>query len=195
MNVGFVRTGRARMVGLIGTAALVATGFGFSVSAQDEDPTAGGHPAHIHVGTCQELDPNPLVPLNNVTTVLVGDDNDELPASEDIRGAIGAPQVEYSLSDGDEVELEGGFDALLETSHAINIHESVENIQTYIACGTIGGVVTDDVVMVALYPQNDSGYNSVARISKDGDNDLDVEIFLAPPAVEDVPEVEATPNA
>ena len=196
MSIRWLEGAKVRAVGVIGAGALIATGvLGAGVYAQDEDPVVVGHPAHIHVGTCQDLDPNPLVPLKDVTTVLVGDDEDEAPTSEDIRGAIGAPQVEYSLSEGDDYQLDGGFDALLETSHSINIHESADNIQNYIACGTIGGVVKDDVVLVALYPQNDSGYNGVARIEKDGDDGLKVEIYLAPPAIEGAQETEATPAA
>ena len=34
------------------------------------DGATGGHPAHIHKGTCQELEPNPEYPLNDVDLTL-----------------------------------------------------------------------------------------------------------------------------
>jgi len=193
MRIGIMRAARPRVVGLVGAAALVATGFGFTVSAQDDEPAVAGHPAHVHVGTCAELDPNPLVPLTDVTVPLVGDDNDQAPTSEDIRGALDQPLVETSTSDDLDTDVE--FDQLFETSHAINIHESAENIGNYIACGDIGGVVTNDEAFVPLYTQNDSGYFGVAKISKDGDG-FDIDIYLAQPqSPTAAPDGEATPAA
>ncbi len=176
--------GHQRLLGLVVIAAIVALGFGFRTSAQD-DPTVPAdelraHPAHIHNGTCAELDPNPLVPLSDVIVPLVGDDEDQAPASEDIMGAIDQPLVEISKTDSDDVDAEVTFEELFEASHAINVHASAEDIQTYIACGDIGGVVQDDTVYVPLYPQNDSGYFGIAKIAKDGDK-FDVEIYLAQP--------------
>ncbi len=184
---------RPRMIGLVGAAALVATGLmGLSASAQD-DAVVAGHPAHVHSGTCAELDPNPLVPLADVTVPLVGDDEDQAPTSEDIKGAIDQPLVEVSFND--ELDTDVTFDQLFETSHAINLHESAENIQNYIACGDIGGVVADDEVFVPLYTQNESGYFGIAKISKDGDG-FDLDIYLAQPqSPSAAPDGEATPDA
>ncbi len=193
MRIGIMRAARPQVLGLVGAAALVATGFGFTVSAQDDEPVVAGHPAHIHVGTCAELDPNPLVPLTDVTVPLVGDDNDQAPTSEDIRGALDQPLVEISTSD--DLDTDVTFDELFETSHAINLHESAENIGNYIACGDIGGVVADDEAFVPLYSQNDSGYFGVAKITKDGDG-FDVDIYLAQPqSPTAAPEGDATPAA
>lgn len=184
---------KVRVLGMVGAGALLATGvLGTGALAQDEEPAVMGHPAHIHSGTCDDLDPNPLVPLDDVTVPLVGDDEDQAPTSEDIRGAIDQPLVE--ISNSDEIETDVTFDQLFETSHAINVHESAENIQNYIACGDIGGVVADDEVYVPLYTQNDSGYFGIAKISKDGDG-FDVEIMLAQPQETGSPESEATPSA
>jgi hypothetical protein len=182
---------RLRVVGLVVAGALLATGaMGSGVLAQDEEPVVG-HPAHVHAGTCAELDPNPLVPLNDVTVPMVGDDDDQAPTSEDIKGAIDQPLV--LVSENDDLDTDVTFDQLFETSHAINVHESAENIDNYIACGDIGGVVADDEVYVPLYTQNDSGFFGIAKISKDGDG-FDVEITLAQPR-DGGPEAEATPSA
>lgn len=182
---------KVRVLGMVGAGALLATGvLGSGVLAQDDAPVVG-HPAHIHAGTCAELDPNPLVPLNDVTVPLVGDDEDQEPTSEDIKGAIDQPLV--LVSENDDLDTDVTFDQLFETSHAINVHESAENIDNYIACGDIGGVVADDEVYVPLYTQNDSGFFGIAKISKDDDG-FDVEITLAQPR-DGGTEAEATPAA
>ena len=165
---------RAAVVGFVAAALVALTGVG---GARAQDSPVAGHPAHIHAGTCADLDPNPLAPLKDVTGVLLGDDNDETPTGEDVKGAINAPLMEYSES----TEIEAPFDDLLATSHAINVHESAENIDNYIACGDIGGVVKDDTVLVGLYEQNGTGYSGVAIVQKNGDDKVDVTIYLVPP--------------
>src|SRR5215211_5508376 len=56
----------ASAVGVLLSALLAFLCLG-TVRAQDS-PVAG-HPAHIHAGTCADLDPNPLAPLKDVTGV------------------------------------------------------------------------------------------------------------------------------
>ncbi len=194
MALKLMDSAKLRVLGMVGAGALLAAGvMGSGVLAQDDEPEVVGHPAHIHSGTCAELDPNPLAPLNDVTLPLVGDDEDQAPTSEDIKGAIDQPLVE--VSQNDEIDTDVTFDELFETSHALNVHESAENIDNYIACGDIGGVVADDELFIPLYTQNDSGYFGIAKISKDGDG-FDVEITLAQPqSPSAAPEGEATPEA
>lgn len=167
--------------------ALAVTGLGAGLT-QAQDTSSPPHPAHIHVGTCLELEPNPLAPLSDVTGVMFGDDNDQAPTGDDIKGAIGAPLVKSSESK----DIEVSFDDVLATSHAINVHESAENIGNYIACGDIGGVVKDDTVMVGLYEQNGTGYSGLAIVKKNGDDKVDVTIYLVPPTA--APAVEPTPT-
>src|SRR5918998_832385 len=60
--------------GLSGTAELTARRQGTEVSMQING-VVGEHPTHIHTGTCDDLDPDPKYPLNNVelrTTDLTG---------------------------------------------------------------------------------------------------------------------------
>ncbi len=55
-------------VTVIVTAGLFIAG-GVGSAAQDTTPGGGSvhaHPAHIHLGTCSELDPNPAFPLTDV---------------------------------------------------------------------------------------------------------------------------------
>ena len=52
------------------------------------------------------------------------------------------------ISETEDVEV--SFDDLLEEAHALNIHESDQAPQNYIACGDIGGAVIDDKVWFGL---------------------------------------------
>jgi hypothetical protein len=166
---------RATRLSMFAIAGVLAMGMAGSVFAQDPTETPGGivtHPAHIHMGTCAELDPNPAYPLNDVGPRL--NDDDELPAAEDTKGSLTAAPVE--VSDTEDIEVK--FDDLFTAAHAINVHESAQNIQNYIACGDIGGVVLDDKVYVALHEQNDSGYSGIAVVEKDDDDKTQVTIYL-----------------
>ena len=179
--------GHPRLAVIVAIGMLLALGFGVGASlAQDQaNEAVVTHPAHIHDGTCAELDPNPAAPLNDVAPR--GYDSEEGTISEDVeaRGSLTAASVEYS-----ESEAEISFDDVLETSHAINVHESNEHPEIYIACGDIGGPVLDDKLFIALQEQNDSGYFGTAILEKDGDDKTKVTIYLAQPAAP----AEATPE-
>jgi len=73
------------------------------------DDVVGGHPVHIHLGTCNELDPNPTYSLAD----------------------IDADGLSTTLVDG--VTL----DDLLAEDYAINAHVSATDIPTYTTCGNI----------------------------------------------------------
>ncbi len=173
-------------IGAVLAGSLMAGGIG-AASAQDQAESPS-HPSHIHAGTCDDLDPNPAMPLNNIVPIGQSDDDE---ASEP-QGVLTASQILYAESDdGDQLT----WDDMLATAHSINVHESDENIQTYIACGEIGGVVKDDKLVVALHPMNDSGYTGIAILEKDDDN-IDVEVYLAaPPTTNEVTTPEATPSS
>ncbi|MGH2531403.1 MAG: cupredoxin domain-containing protein [Thermomicrobiales bacterium] len=93
--------------GISGTATLTPKGEETEVSLQLTGAT-GDHPAHIHLGTCDTLDPNPEFPLKAVAA-----------------DGTSVTTVEVALTD------------LLAGEFAINVHDSVENIGLYIACGNI----------------------------------------------------------
>jgi hypothetical protein len=169
-------------------SGLAVGGIGIAL-AQDDASVPPSHPAHIHVGDCANLDPNPAAPLNNVEPRVDsadgGETNENTNAPE---GVLTAAPVLFS--DSEEVEL--SWDDMLAESHSINVHESDEDIDTYIACGEIGGVVVDDKLVISLHPQNDSGHTGIAILDKDDDGNVDVEIYLAEP-VTDGTEPAATP--
>ena len=65
------------------------------------------HPAHVHPGSCADLDPTPKWPLENVVD------------------GTSTTTIDVSL---DDVEAE---------EYAVNIHESPEDSETYIACADV----------------------------------------------------------
>jgi hypothetical protein len=105
--------------GVSGTATLTDNGDGTTTVDIQVDGATGDHPAHIHEGTCDDLDPNPIYPLTNVDA-----------------DGVSSTDVDVSLED------------LLASPHAINVHLSADNIATYVACGNIeaavGGETGDD---------------------------------------------------
>jgi hypothetical protein len=186
------KIGRPVLLSAFVVGSMLAVGVAGGVVAQEQTPTPATivtHPAHIHMGSCEELDPNPQVPLNDVGPQL--NDDDELPAAEDIKGSLTAAPVEVSETE----DLEINFDDLFTEAHAINVHESAQNIDNYIACGDIGGPVIDDKVVIGLHQQNDSGYAGIAIVEKDGDDNSKVTVYLSPGLVTGAPAPQGTPTS
>ncbi|OYY81563.1 MAG: hypothetical protein B7Y33_01530 [Hydrogenophilales bacterium 16-62-9] len=74
-------------------------------------PPGVAQPAHIHAGRCDTLDKAPKWPL------------------EALKGGRSVTLVPVSL------------DAILQDKTAINIHKSAAEVQVYVACGNIVGVM------------------------------------------------------
>jgi plastocyanin len=119
------------------------------------------HPAHIHSGTCDNLG-DIVAPLSDVTELTAGE----------VFGAQTAVLVKESETD---VALPLGD--ILAAPHAINIHESAEAIQNYIACGDIGGRVIDGDLTIGLRELNGSGYHGVAVLAG-ADDGTGVTVYL-----------------
>jgi hypothetical protein len=75
-----------------------------SVGSGGETP----QPAHIHKGSCAELDPTPEYPL------------------EDVVDGESSTHLDVSL------------DELRDGEFAINVHKSAAELETYVACGVVG---------------------------------------------------------
>lgn len=173
---------------LAGTIAFGTAGFG--VSAQESTPMAGmaGLPNHIHEGTCDNLDPAPLVPLADLVfrnqmdsaaaatpgsttadamATPIGDTAMEGLLGEAIPVAVATTEVDLALED------------ILAAPHAINVHESAENIAVYVACGDIVGTPDEQGnLFIGLGELNDSGLSGIAWLLGDGDQTT-VTVFLA----------------
>ena len=91
-----------------GTATLTADGEKTQVVIALDNPPAAPQPAHIHKGSCKELDPTPAYGLENV----VGGDS--------------------------TTTVDEPLDELREEDYAINVHKSAADLKTYVACGDIG---------------------------------------------------------
>jgi LPXTG-motif cell wall-anchored protein len=77
-------------------------------------------PAHIHIGSCENLDPKPFYPLNNV-----------------VDGKSVTVITEASVRDLD-YEVSNQF--------AVNVHKSAAEVQVYVACGNIHEATPVEVV-------------------------------------------------
>ncbi len=135
-----------------------------------QDDTADVHPAHIHEGTCDNLDPNPAYPLSNVGLDMLEDGTPTV--GEEMVGAASAIPIESSVT-----TVDVALDDLLAEDYAISVHESPENAENYIACGDIGGMMMDDNLVISLGEQNDSNYLGVALLEPDRDQTV-VTVFL-----------------
>ena len=67
---------------------------------------------------------------------------------------------------------------ILAAPHAINIHQSADAIQVYIACGDIGGRVVDGRLTIGLQEIDGSGHSGVAVLDTD-DDQTEVTVYLA----------------
>jgi hypothetical protein len=161
---------RSILVGFALLCGVAISGAGF-VTAQEAP--AADHPAHIHEGECGPgLNPSPKEPLENIVPRQPAEGEEE---AEPL-GVLTAPTVLYS-----ETEVELNLDDILANSHAINVHESQENAQNYIACGNIGGIEVDDQLSIGLFPESDSGYTGVAILERN-DDQTTVKVYLVEPA-------------
>ena len=92
-----------------GTATLLQSGDDVIVKLRlSGAPADVPQPAHIHMGTCDKLNPKPTYPLHNV-----------------INGTSETTVPNVKLSD-----LEAG-------TFAINVHKSTTEIATYVSCGDL----------------------------------------------------------
>lgn len=127
-----------------------------SQAAQESEPA---HPAHIHSGTCAELG-DVVVPLNDVVVP---------------EGTVSGPAAEHPVMDSGGNRVELPLQEIIDGGHAINIHLSADQIDTYIACGDIGGIVNqrengDSMeLLIPLQELNGSGYVGIAWLGEDGD--------------------------
>jgi hypothetical protein len=75
-------------------------------------------------------------------------------------------------------EVEAALDDILAAEHAINFHESAENIETYVACGDLTGTPEDGALEVELEELNGSGVSGRAELEDNGDGTTTVTVEL-----------------
>ncbi|HYU20833.1 MAG TPA: LPXTG cell wall anchor domain-containing protein [Chloroflexota bacterium] len=93
--------------GITGTATLTPDGAGTRVVLQLQNAGAGPEPAHIHQGTCANLNPTPMFPLTSVVN--------------------GRSETTVNVS----------LVQLLASPTAVNVHKSPQEVPVYVSCGNI----------------------------------------------------------
>src|SRR5918998_1127582 len=146
--------------------------------ARGQEAEDAPHPAHIHSGTCDNLG-DIVVPLSDVTEVTAGE-------------VFGAPTAVLVKESETDVALPLGD--ILSAPHAVNIHESAEAIQNYIACGDIGGRVIDGDLKIGLRELNGSGHDGVAVLEGNDAGTL-VRVYLTEEGTGAEAEQDAAPDA
>lgn len=156
--------------------------------AQDATPSmmqeVAAHPAHIHSGSCPDVG-DVVFPLNDVTASAIASTPmagiEASPMTE--TGAMASPMA-GSDRDMDQVVamsttvVEAPLADILGAEHAINVHESAEHIENYIACGDITGEPEDGTLEITLEERNDSGVEGEAYLTDNGDDTTTVEVLL-----------------
>ena len=153
----------------------------------------GNYPGHIHAGSCQDLG-EVVFPLANASVGgmmagMTGTPVAEMEMGTEM-GSAGRVPVATSFT-----VVDASLEDILAEEHAINFHESEENIQNYVACGDVGGAVMGDPgdggrLVVGLRSLNASGISGVATLTGMGD-ETEVAVFLA----EDLTGVDAADGA
>ena len=161
-----------KRLGFVTIAGALLFGSGVMLASPGASAHEGvAHPAHIHSGTCATLG-DVVVPLNDVGGEMMGADGspmamEEMGSSAAIPVDLSSTTVQMALAD------------ILGGEHAINVHESAENIQNYIACGDLGGAVMGGAdLAIGLGQLNESGYSGIAWLHDNGDGTTDVKVFL-----------------
>lgn len=171
MPVARAHSLRLGVVVAVAALALLVPDSGAQTPVSQADTAAEAHPAHFHLGTCDQLG-EVVFPLADVVT-----------QTGEQMGAAGGHPVKVSEVNNVDVPLQ----EILDGGHAINVHLSAEEIDTYIACGNIGGVVHDREngegmeVTIALAELNDSGHVGIAWLGDDGNGGTNVSVSLIEP--------------
>jgi CHRD domain len=90
-----------------GTATLTKQGDKETKVSVNLTGVAGQQPAHIHKGSCANLDPKPSYPLSPV------------------------------VNGKSETVVKASLDDLEKGGYAINVHKSTQDLKTYVSCGEI----------------------------------------------------------
>jgi hypothetical protein len=164
--------------------ALTFVGPGLLVSAATGSPTAvaktaaTGHPVHIHNGTCAKLGSIawPLTDLTAPTMTASASPAAAKTATPAKAGTPGAAMKEVVAESTTKVKVH--LADLEKAPFAINAHESLAKITTYIACGDVTGPITKGKLTIALKQLNKSGLEGAAVLTDNGDGTTTVVIQL-----------------
>jgi plastocyanin len=167
---------RIAPIALVTAIFLLMAGFFVNAGAQGTvaTPAAGGqpgeapHPAHIHTGTCDTLG-DVVFPLNDVAAPETAS---ATPVASPVAAGSGAVVAESTTI------VEVSLDDIISGGHAINVHESKENVQNYIACGDVTGSAVGGQLSIELNELNGSGYMGQAALQDNRDGTTTVTVVL-----------------
>ena len=176
----YVPTAILAVVLMVAMSAVLGTR---SITAQDAaSPVTGGmtepqaHPAHIHLGTCDTLG-EVVFPLNDVTHESVGGTPAASPIAADAMASPTAGMGDVVASSTTE-DIGASLEDIVAGGHAINVHESADNIENYIACGDITGDAGTGQLTIELKELNGSGFMGQAMLTDNGDDTTTVVVEL-----------------
>ncbi len=166
------------------------------VGAQSSTPAASTQltgtismPAHIHTGTCAQLG-DIVYPLSNVGIPATAG----TPTTGGGTPIVGGQPLPVYMS---VTKINASIADILHGPHALNVHKSQQAIQTYVACGDIGGVQFGDTLAFGLHALNGSGLTGIALLSGNPNGGTNVVVYLSPTgsAGQDGMSPMATPSA
>lgn len=165
-------TAFALVLALVAGASLVSAQATPDQEGDTEIPPP--HPAHIHAGTCEELG-EVVYPLNDLQPIALEATPEISPAAAP--GSTPVSDVREVVPDSD-TRVDVSLDELVEGEYAINVHESAEDIETYIACGNITGTPDEGMLTIQLEELSDSGLTGIANLMENNDGTTSVSVTL-----------------
>ena len=156
---------KMRTVGITALALCLA-GLGgvrlgtFSGWAQEASPP---RPSHIHSGDCDELG-EVIQPLTALTVPT---------------GAVSG-NADAVVAEAAFTSIPLTLETLVAEDHALKVHLSRDQIQTYLACGDIGGTVdANGALIVGMKELDGSGYAGIAYLAPAGNGQTSVSVMIA----------------
>jgi hypothetical protein len=181
-----------RMLSTAAVATVMTLGLVGAGLAQDATPMAGetqasaGYPNHLHLGTCDNLDPKPAVTLANLqfpdwVGALTGGPGSNMEAALPSPDEFGNAPIPVAVA---TTEVPMAIADILSGKYGLNVHDASDP-SIYIACGNVGGVPDErGDLFIGLAEQNDSGYSGVAWFHDNGSSSTTVVVFLSHPAAQ-----------
>jgi hypothetical protein len=186
-------TGRLLATAAVATAmtlGLVGDGL-----AQEATPTAGegqagaAYPNHFHLGTCDNLNDEPAIPLANLefpdwVATLSGEAGQSVEVVIPDAEAFGNAPIPVAVA---TTEVPMPIADLVAGKYAVNVHDPADPSR-YVACGNVGGVPDErGDLFFGLGEYEGSGYTGAVWLHDNGSSTT-VVVFLAHPSAQ--PEIE-----
>ena len=139
--------------------------------AQEASEASPPRPSHIHSGDCDE--PGEVVqPLNSLTVPV---------------GAVSG-NSDAVIAEAAFTSIPQSLDELLAEDHALKVHLSADQIQTYLACGDIGGAAdADGALIVGMKELDDSGYAGIAYLVPAANGSTSISVMIARVVADETP--------